>query len=69
MSSAITLSGIAGKSGGKITHRGGGLYTVFQRGFRQDAFAVIDFGAARFEDAVEDGAGVGVGVHEGEIVC
>ena len=29
----------------------------------QHVFAMIDFGAARFQNAVEDGAGVDVGVH------
>jgi hypothetical protein len=30
---------------------------------------MIDFGAARLENAVEGGSGVGMGVHEGELVC
>jgi hypothetical protein len=32
-------------------------------------FAMVHFGAARFEDAVKDGSGVGVGSHGWKFVC
>ena len=63
------IDGIARKRSGKIADGRGSGYTIFQGGFGEDAFAMLDFGAAGLEDAVEDGAGVGVGVHGGELVC
>lgn len=30
---------------------------------------MVHFGATRFENAIEDRAGVGVSVHDGELVC
>jgi hypothetical protein len=63
------VESVARKSGCEIADRRGGFHTVFERGLRQDALAVIDFGSARFEDAVEDGAGVGLSVHWAELVC
>ena len=63
------IDGIARESERKIADGSCSVYTIFKGGFREDAFAMVDLGAAGLEDAVEDGAGVGVGVHGGELVC
>ena len=53
------VDGLAREGGGKIAEWSCGGDTVFERGFGQYLLAVIDGGAARFEDAIEDGACVG----------
>jgi len=63
------IEGIARESGGKITDSWCRLYAISQRGFGQDTFAVSDLGATRFEDAVEDGARVGIGSQGDKFVC
>ncbi len=50
---------VAREGGGEIAERRGGGDAVFESGFGEDFFAVLDCGSARIEDAVEDGAGVG----------
>ena len=63
------VESVTGERGREIADRRGGFDAVFERGLRQNALAVIDFSAAGFEDAVENSAGVGLSVHEAEIVC
>ena len=60
---------IATKGCGKIAERSGSLHAVLQRGLRQDAFAVIDLGAARFENASKDGSRVRLSRHSRKFVC
>src|SRR5205807_1214781 len=54
---------------GKIAQRGGGSDTVLERRFWQDLFAMLNFGAARFENAVEDGSSGNRCVHGCELSC
>ena len=63
------VDSIPGKRGAKIPYRRGGFDPIFEGRFRQDAFAAIDFSAAGFQNAVQDGAGVGMSAHGVELVC
>jgi hypothetical protein len=59
----------AKKGGWKISDGRGGFHSVFKSGFGQNGFAVFDFSSTRFQDAVEDGAGVDVSRHGYIFVC
>ena len=53
------VEGVAGEGGGKIAERGGGGDAVFECGFGENAFPVLDGSTSGIEDADEDGAGIG----------
>jgi hypothetical protein len=53
------VEAVAGERGGKIAEGCGGGDTVLEGGFGEHLLAVIDCGAARFEDTIENTARVG----------
>jgi hypothetical protein len=63
------MDALAEKGGGEIADRRGSLYSVFECGFGKNVLAMLDFGASRVEDSVEDGSGVSVGSHGWKFVC
>lgn len=62
------VESVAGERGREIANRRGSFHAIFERGFREDALAVVHFGAACSEDAIEDSATVGLNIHGGELV-
>jgi len=63
------VESMARKRSGKVANRRGRFDPVFQCRFGQYFFAVFDLGAARLENAVEDGSGGGMGIHAREKLC
>lgn len=62
------VESIAGECGQEIADGGRSFHAISESGFGEDALAVVNLGATRIEDAVEDCAGVGGSVHRGELV-
>ena len=63
------IQSVATERCGKIPQGRGCLHAILQGGLWQDALALINFDAARLQNPIKDGSGVGVGRHEDNFVC